>query len=95
MNATLQHHIKKYEHLDPEIVKLMLNSFYCDDLSTSLNTTEEATSVCLNAKQMYGEGNFNLWKWNRNSKELMEILLSYDVNSNGVPFGGVRREGES
>ncbi|XP_065059138.1 uncharacterized protein LOC135686755 [Rhopilema esculentum] len=95
MNATLQHHIKKYEQLNPELVKLMLNSFYCDDLSTSVNTVEEATSVCLNAKQIYGEGNFNLRKWNSNSKELAEILLSCDVNSNGVPLGGVRREDES
>ena len=54
INATLQHHIKKYEQLDPELVKLMLNSFYGYDLSTSVNTVEEATSVCLNAKQIYG-----------------------------------------
>ena len=51
MNATLQHHVKQYEEVDPELVQLMLNSFYCDDLSLSVNSLEEAVSVCLKAKE--------------------------------------------
>ena len=51
MNATLQHHIKQYEEVDPEFVKLMLNSFYCDDLPLPIKSLEEAVSVCLKAKE--------------------------------------------
>ena len=74
MNATLQHHVKQYEQVDPQFVKLMLNSFYCDDLSLSVNSLEEAVSVCLKAKERYSHGNFFLRKWNSNSEELMSVL---------------------
>ena len=62
MNATLQHHVKQYEQVDPQFVKLMLNSFYCDDLSLSVNSLEEAVSVCLKAKERYSHCNFFLRK---------------------------------
>ena len=79
MNATLQHHIRKYEASDPEFVKLMLNSFYCDDLCTSVNTVQEAVDVCM-SNRIYKEGHFNLRKWNSNSKEVMKELTSYGDN---------------
>ena len=59
MNAILQHHVKQYEAVDPEFVKLMLNSFYCDDLSLAVNSLEEAVSVCLKAKERYSRGNLS------------------------------------
>ena len=74
MNATLQHLVKQYEEVDPEFVKLTLNSFYCDDLPLSVNSLEEAVSVCLKANERYSRGNLFLRKWNSNSKELMSVL---------------------
>eukprot|EP00795_Rhopilema_esculentum_P017027 gene17027-8535_t len=54
INATLQHPMKKYEQLDPEHVKLMLDSFYGYDLSTSVNTVEEATSEIIYNIDLHG-----------------------------------------
>ena len=78
MNATLQHHIGKCEESNPEFVKLMLNSFYCNNLSISVNTVQEAVDVCTKSKRIYKEGHFNLQKWN--SKKVMKELTSYGDN---------------
>ena len=91
MNSILQHHVKMYENTDTEFVKLMLNSFYCDDLSTGVNTVKEGIDLCLNAKKRYAEGNFNLRKWNSNSSELLSSLKSVSKDSS-LPNSGAQNQ---
>ena len=42
LNATLHHHVKKYEDVDQDFVKEFLNSTYVDDLSSGSSSVEEA-----------------------------------------------------
>ena len=42
LNATLRHHISKYNSIDPEFVRKLLDSFYVDDLVTGEDDSNEA-----------------------------------------------------
>ena len=42
LNATLRHHISKYNELDPEFVLKVLESFYVDDLVSGEKSEEQA-----------------------------------------------------
>ena len=42
LNATLHHHVKKFEVVDQDFVKEFLNSTYVDDLSFGSSSVEEA-----------------------------------------------------
>ena len=41
LNATLRHHVKKYEDVDQDFVKEFLNSTYVDDLCSGSSSAEE------------------------------------------------------
>ena len=41
LNATLRHHVSKYNTVDPEFVRKVLDSFYVDDLVTGEDSTEK------------------------------------------------------
>lgn len=42
LNATVKHHIERYEEEDPDFVETFLRSIYVDDLSTGGDTDEVA-----------------------------------------------------
>ena len=45
LNATLRHHVKKYEDVDQDFVKEFLNSTYVDDLFSRSSSVEEACQL--------------------------------------------------
>jgi len=52
----------------------MINSLYCDDLTTTVDSLEEAVELHRKAKERMAKGNFNLRKWNSNSIKFMEMI---------------------
>ena len=57
LNATLQHHIKKYD-TDPAFVKQVLKSLYCDDFVGVSNSTEELIGLKIRLEQRLKEAKF-------------------------------------
>ena len=70
LNATVKHHMERYEEDDPEFVKTFLRSIYVDDLSMGGDTDEEAYQVYIKSKLRLAEGGFNLRKFVTNSADL-------------------------
>ena len=44
LNATVKHHVERYEEEDPEFVETFLRSIYVDDLSTGVTQMRKPTS---------------------------------------------------
>ncbi len=74
LNATLRHHVSKYNDLDPEFVLKVLESFYVDDLVSGEKSEEQALELYQKTKCRMAEGGFNLRKWLTNSKTLSEKI---------------------
>lgn len=86
LGATIQHHLKLYKQSDPEMFKLLEQSFYVDDLLTGESNDEKALAIYHRAKKLMAEGGFNLRKWKTNSLELQRAIAESEsvTGSNGA-----------
>ena len=83
LNATLQHHIKKYD-TDPAFVKQVLKSLYCDDFVGVSNSTEELVELKIKLEQRLKEGKFEMHKWKSNDPSLREICATEEASMTKV-----------
>lgn len=74
LNATVKHHVERYESEDPEFVETFLRSIYVDDLSSGGDTDEEAYQLYVKSKVRLAEGGFNLRKFVTNSPRLRKQI---------------------
>ena len=63
LNATIQHHVKKYIEAQPAVVGKLLKSIYVDDVVGGADTEEQACQFYRSSKQLLAEGSFNLRKF--------------------------------
>ena len=86
LGATIQHHLKLYKQSDPEMFKLLEQSFYVDDLLTGESNDEKALAIYHRAKKLMAEGGFNLRKWKTKSLELQRAIAESEsvTGSNGA-----------
>ena len=89
LNATIKHHLEQYKETHPDLIQLLIDSFYVHVLTAGAKS-EEAHSVFVDAKQILKEGGFNLHKFHSNSSSLQEMM---DVT--GSPGGAHSPVGES
>lgn len=81
LNATLQHHIRKFEAEDPSFVHTLLSSLYVDDVSFGASSEEEAFQLFSKAKTRLAAAQFNLRKFITNSHLLQEQVDSHEEES--------------
>ncbi|XP_065886645.1 uncharacterized protein [Dysidea avara] len=62
LGAVISNHLLKYKSDDPNMVKLIQNSLYVDDLVCGETSIERAFKVYRTSKRMMSEGGFNLRK---------------------------------
>ena len=74
LNATIKHHIEKYEEADPEFEEKFLRSIYVDDLSSGASEVDTAYELYLKSKLTLAEGGFNLRKFVSNCSELTKRI---------------------
>ena len=87
LNATLQHHIKKYEVSDPSFVSMLLDSFYVDDFVGGGATSLEGIELYQKTQSRMAEGGFKLRKWLTNDEQVrseIEIDTKADHKLNVV-----------
>ena len=93
LNATLRHHISKYNDEDTEFVRKMIESFYVDDLVTAEDDTGKAFALYKGAKDRLARGGFKLRKWMTND-EVLTGLIAQDENRK-TANDGVKNEEET
>ena len=74
LNATIDHHIKKYDSVDKPFVKKFRRSIYVDDLTAGSNDADSAYEFYVKSKMRLAEANFNLRKFDTNSPELRQTI---------------------
>ena len=60
LNATLQHHVKRFEIFDPRFVAKLLDSFSVDDFVDGGATTQESMELYQKTQSRMTEGGFKL-----------------------------------
>ena len=63
LNATLQHHLDKYESFHPDLIKQLCQSLYVDDLACGAPDEEQAYVMFVIAKKIMKDAGFNLCKF--------------------------------
>ena len=74
LNATINHHVKKFSFSHPELVRQLLQSIYVDDIMFGGNSDEEAYNLYVQSKDVFRKGGFNLRKFTTNSQALQERI---------------------
>ncbi|KAL5490724.1 hypothetical protein EMCRGX_G015900 [Ephydatia muelleri] len=73
LNATLDHHIRKYEAEDPEFVARFLRAIYVDDVTYGGSDIEDVFQLYVKTKKRLLEGGFNIRKFVSNDFQLARI----------------------
>ena len=94
LNATVKHHIERYEEEDSEFVETFLRSIYVDDLSTGGDTEEEAYQMYMKSKLRLAEGGFNLRKFVTHSAELRNRIEENEARLNSAYMNSTPRASE-
>ena len=90
LNATIKHHVEKYSSTHPEIVKLLLQSIYVDDVVSGADHEDEAYTLYTASKEILSHASFNLRKFvtssptlqNRNDKQEIRSREDLDLQAN-------------
>ena len=70
LNATIRHHLKKYETTHPELVRKLCRSIYIDDLASGGHNEEETYKIFVLSREILKDAGFNLRKFYSNSATL-------------------------
>jgi len=68
--ATVRKHLKGYEAQLPEVVKIIKESLYVDDLISSASDVENAFSITTGARKIMSAAGMDLCKWTTNCAAL-------------------------
>ena len=92
LNATIRHHLEKYNDVHPEFVQRFLRSVYVDDVSFGADCDDDAYELYLRSKQILSEGGFNLRKFITNSANLQQKMNMKESHSTVDAEGGPVKE---
>ena len=84
---TIRAQLLKYKDKFPGTVVRLLNSFYMDDLVTSLHSLEEARMLKAEAEIIFQDAKLNLHKWRTNSQELRKSFNEKEHNPQAKVLG--------
>ena len=84
LNSVIQHHLIWYLLKEPNIVRLLAESFYVDDFVSGALTAEEGLSIYQKAKEIMKHGGFNLRKWKTNSLNVQQGMDEMEDSSNST-----------
>ena len=87
LNRTLHYHLRNYFLENPELLKILLKSFYVDDFVSRKDTKPENFDLCLQIKECVAQASLSLHKWACSDPEIMKLLNEKEVSpchDNGV-----------
>ena len=68
------HHLDFYKERYPELVELITNSLYVDDLLAGASDVQEGFEVYQQSKELMVRGGVHLYKWNSNLPGLLQLI---------------------
>ena len=74
LNATLKHHLDKYQVDDPDFVSVVGDSMYVDDLAAGADDEESAVTLYSKLKERMGDGGFNIRKFASSSISVQQHI---------------------
>ena len=81
LNATLRHHLERYQDSHPDLVKNLCGSFYVDDLVTGAEDEEQAYQLFTTSREILKDGGYVAVKSSARDK----------ITGRSVLHGAVRR----
>ncbi len=81
LNATIDHHLKLFSSTKSELVRLLLQSIYVDDVVAGARDVDAALQLYRDSKGILREGGFNLRKFVTNEPQLQRAINELE----GVP----------
>ena len=79
LNATIRRHIERYRTSHPELVKVLMQSTYVDDVILRADTENSAYVLYANSKEILSHGLFNLRKFVTNSPLLEKLIEAQET----------------
>lgn len=96
LNATIDHHMRRYQEIDPVFVDKFLSSIYVDDVSLGSSDVESTYELYLKSKSRLAEAGFKLRKFVTNSGELRcRINANEQTTEEQSPTPSVKEEDQS
>ena len=86
LNSVMMEHIEKNSE-NPEFAKKVLESLHVDDLNSGENTKEEAIEFYNKTKDCLQKANFNLRKFQSNSKEIEQEINDFELEATKKVLG--------
>ena len=77
LNGTIAYHLSKYVNKnepDDNVVSKLQKDLYVDDITTSVNSTDEALNFYSKSMSYFSEGGFKLRKWATNDPVLQRVI---------------------
>ena len=84
LGSIITRHLSLYKNVHPELIKLIEDSLYVDDLISGAENATKAFDVYQGSKSILAEGSFHLRKWHSNSFELMDRIRGAESTENAV-----------
>lgn len=84
LNTTIKHHLESYVASHPEVVRLLAQSIYVDDVVCGADQELEAYTLYTSSKEILSHGCFNLRKFTTNATSL-QALVDSEVATQGNP----------
>ena len=85
LNTTIKYHIEKYSPLHPEIVRVLMQSIYVDDVVSGGDSEDEAYTLYKTFKQILSQASFNLQKFVTSSPTLQGQINREDIPKKSTP----------
>ena len=85
LNATIKHHIEGYTATHPEVVQLLKQSIYVDDVVCGADGEHEAYTVYARSKEILSHACFNLRKFTTNAPSLQTLVDSQEAPQRTLP----------
>ena len=82
LNATIAHHLKRFESMYSVTTQKIRESIYVDDVVTGADSVDEAFRFFRESKYIFKEGGFNLRKFVSNSRELQGLIDKSESSNN-------------
>ena len=79
--------MKKYIDINEQFVLQFLRDLYMDDNCSGAHDLKGAIDYYIFVKALMIEGNFDVRKWHSNSKELLQMIHDYQINTFGCGMG--------
>ena len=88
LNSTIEQHIDGYKAAQPEVVQLLKQSIYVDDVVCGADSESEALSMYMHFKEMLSHACFNLRKFVTNAASLQALVNHQEAPRDGPQHTG-------